>query len=266
VTALHSLSLLSVLIFTSHWHFGLSSGLLAAGCSTKILWAYAILISPLSLFRICCPLKCRMPVTEVARSEAWTVFARSNAGIVGSNPTQGMDICIMCVYSVFVLSCVQVEALRRADPPSKESYRLSIRLRNWSETKRFTDAPCSRGSNRNVNERTKVYQGKGFRLRPYEARRLCVGTDVSEEPSFSDLWIEVAEPPKLQYLSIRLHAVCLLTWLVFKPEDGGCTFLRNLWQATSDHTRRHIHGSIWNLTYLSRDTGNWMFTAFSNVL
>jgi hypothetical protein len=37
--------------------------------------------------------------------KAWTVFARSNAGIVGSNPTQRMDICVY-VYSVFVLSCV----------------------------------------------------------------------------------------------------------------------------------------------------------------
>ena len=30
--------------------------------------------------------------------------------------------------SVFVLSCVQVAALRRADPSSKESYRLCIGL------------------------------------------------------------------------------------------------------------------------------------------
>jgi hypothetical protein len=30
----------------------------------------------------------------------------------------------VCVYSVFVLSCVQVAALRRADLPSKESCRL----------------------------------------------------------------------------------------------------------------------------------------------
>jgi hypothetical protein len=30
----------------------------------------------------------------------------------------------VCVYSVFMLSCVQVAALRRAYPPSKESYRL----------------------------------------------------------------------------------------------------------------------------------------------
>jgi hypothetical protein len=30
----------------------------------------------------------------------------------------------VCVYSVSVLSCVQVAVLRRADPPSKDSYRL----------------------------------------------------------------------------------------------------------------------------------------------
>jgi hypothetical protein len=34
------------------------------------------------------------------------------------------------VYFVFVLSCVQVAALRRADPPPKESYRLRKRSRN----------------------------------------------------------------------------------------------------------------------------------------
>jgi hypothetical protein len=34
-----------------------------------------------------------------------------------------MDVCV-CVYSVFVLCCVQAAALRRTDHPSKESYRL----------------------------------------------------------------------------------------------------------------------------------------------
>jgi hypothetical protein len=43
--------------------------------------------------------------------------------IVGSNPTQGMDVCV-CVYSVFVLSYAYVAVLRLTDPPSKESYRL----------------------------------------------------------------------------------------------------------------------------------------------
>jgi hypothetical protein len=43
------------------------------------------------------------PVTVVARSKAWNVFARLSTGILGSNPARGMDV---CVYSVFVLSCV----------------------------------------------------------------------------------------------------------------------------------------------------------------
>jgi hypothetical protein len=42
----------------------------------------------------------------------------------------------LCVYSVFVLSCVQVAALRRADRPCKESYRLCKR----SKTKKAAKA------------------------------------------------------------------------------------------------------------------------------
>jgi hypothetical protein len=53
-----------------------------------------------------------------ARYKAWIVFARSKAGIVDSNPTQGMDVCV-CVYSVFVLYCVYAAALRRAGHSSK---------------------------------------------------------------------------------------------------------------------------------------------------
>jgi hypothetical protein len=34
----------------------------------------------------------------------------------------------VCVHSVIVLSCVSIAALRRADPPFKESYRLCIGL------------------------------------------------------------------------------------------------------------------------------------------
>jgi hypothetical protein len=43
------------------------------------------------------------PVSMAARSEASTVFGRSNTGIAGSNPVRGMDVCLFfCV----VLSCV----------------------------------------------------------------------------------------------------------------------------------------------------------------
>jgi hypothetical protein len=45
------------------------------------------------------------PIAVAARSKEWTVFSRSNTGIVGSNPTRGTDV-LMYVYSAFGLSCV----------------------------------------------------------------------------------------------------------------------------------------------------------------
>jgi hypothetical protein len=59
-----------------------------------------------------------MLIIETSRYKARNVFARSNTGIKGSNPTRIMEV------SVFSVLCcpVQVAALRRADPPSKESY------------------------------------------------------------------------------------------------------------------------------------------------
>jgi hypothetical protein len=55
------------------------------------------------------------------RSKAHTVFDRSNTGIAGSNPAPGMDVC----PRFSVLCCpVYVVALRRADPPSKETYQV----------------------------------------------------------------------------------------------------------------------------------------------
>jgi hypothetical protein len=43
-----------------------------------------------------------LPFTVAVRSKTGTVFARSKAAIIGSNPTQGMDVYSVCVYSVFV--------------------------------------------------------------------------------------------------------------------------------------------------------------------
>jgi hypothetical protein len=45
------------------------------------------------------------PITVAVRSKAWTVFARSNTGIVGSNPTQGMDVCVL-LFCVRVVLCI----------------------------------------------------------------------------------------------------------------------------------------------------------------
>jgi hypothetical protein len=61
-------------------------------------------------------------IVHVYSQEPITVAARSKIGIVGSNPTQSMDVRLR----LFCLCCpVQVAALRRADPLSKESYRVS---------------------------------------------------------------------------------------------------------------------------------------------
>jgi hypothetical protein len=46
-----------------------------------------------------------MMITVAARSEAWTVFARSNTGIMGSNPTWGTDVCVH-LFCVCVALCV----------------------------------------------------------------------------------------------------------------------------------------------------------------
>jgi hypothetical protein len=43
-------------------------------------------------------------ITVAAQSKAWTVFTH-----LGSNPSQGMNVCIVCFYSVFVLFYVKVE-------------------------------------------------------------------------------------------------------------------------------------------------------------
>jgi hypothetical protein len=37
----------------------------------------------------------QQPITVAARFKALTVFARWNTRIVGSNPTQGMDVCVL---------------------------------------------------------------------------------------------------------------------------------------------------------------------------
>jgi hypothetical protein len=47
------------------------------------------------------------PVTVVERSKSCTVFARSETWIVGSNPTQGMDVwCFCAFFCVCVVLCL----------------------------------------------------------------------------------------------------------------------------------------------------------------
>jgi hypothetical protein len=69
------------------------------------------------------------PATMAALSKASNIFALWNIGILGSNPTQIIEVCLLlfCV-------CGQVTALLRADPPSKEFCRLyKIKKLKWRE-------------------------------------------------------------------------------------------------------------------------------------
>jgi hypothetical protein len=47
-------------------------------------------------------LKFIVPVTVAERSNACTVFPRLEAGIVGSNPTQGMDVWYVCAFILYL--------------------------------------------------------------------------------------------------------------------------------------------------------------------
>jgi hypothetical protein len=59
----------------------------------------------------------------VERTKAGTVYDRLNIEIACSNPAWGMDVCTRVSVLCFPVS---VEALRRADPPAKESYQMSL--------------------------------------------------------------------------------------------------------------------------------------------
>jgi hypothetical protein len=45
------------------------------------------------------------PITVAARPKEWNIFTCSNIGIMGSNPTQGMDVYVR-LFCVYVVLCV----------------------------------------------------------------------------------------------------------------------------------------------------------------
>jgi hypothetical protein len=55
------------------------------------------------------------PTTVAAPSKARTVFARSNDGIVGSNPTRGRDICVR-LFRVCAVLCVSSGLVTGSSP------------------------------------------------------------------------------------------------------------------------------------------------------
>jgi hypothetical protein len=71
-----------------------------------------------------------LPITVDGRAVyGMYCFARSNTGIGGSNPSQGMDVCVR-LFCVCVVLYVGSD-LATGWSPSKEPYRLCVGLRNW---------------------------------------------------------------------------------------------------------------------------------------
>jgi hypothetical protein len=64
-----------------------------------------------------------VPTSVSARSKAY-VCARLVAGVAGSNPAEGMDVCLLCLY--VVLSCVGRGLCDGLITRTEESYRVSI--------------------------------------------------------------------------------------------------------------------------------------------
>jgi hypothetical protein len=125
-------------------------------------------------------LNCR---SQWPRSKAWSVCALWNTGIVDSNPTRGMDICV----SLFcVCVCGQVATLRRDDPLSKKFHRMCIGIGNWSETERFTDALWSKVGAKGRWEREREREYLHFQLIRVtnSCENICVWLHALDSPVF----------------------------------------------------------------------------------
>jgi hypothetical protein len=73
------------------------------------------------------------PITVAAWSKAWTAFARSNSGVISSNPTRGMDVCVR-LLCVCVVLCVG-SGLAMGWSPVQEILPTVCGLRNWKAAK-----------------------------------------------------------------------------------------------------------------------------------
>jgi hypothetical protein len=125
-------------------------------------------------------LKSNRPIAVAALSKA-----RSAAGIVDSNPFQGMDV---CVYSVSVLSCVG-SGFATGWSPVQVVLPTVSGLRNWSETKSFTDALCSKVRATGKREKTAT-EVRCFLCGPC---RDVITRTVSPVQGRDESWVGVSE-------------------------------------------------------------------------
>jgi hypothetical protein len=117
-------------------------------------------------------------------SKTWTVFSRSEAGIVGSNPTQSIDV-FLCLFCVCIDS-----GLAMGRSPVKGVLSTVLGLRNWSETKSFTGALCSKmgATRKRERERASYSEALHYCIPVYLECRwfilLFLSTNVRSLPTF----------------------------------------------------------------------------------
>jgi hypothetical protein len=141
-----------------------------------------------------------LPITVSSRSKAWNVFARSNAGIVGSNPTRDMDVCLrlfcVCVCSDLAKGWFSVQGVLPT----------VLWLRNRSETKRFTDALCSKGRASGKRERERVNA-------EFERCEICSTYRTGENMYRNLVWIP-EEKRQLGLLVFSLQINITYLWFI----------------------------------------------------
>jgi hypothetical protein len=139
-----------------------------------------------------------------------------NTGIVGSNRTGGIYVCVR-------LFCVWVAALRRADPPSKESCRLcKKRLRNWRRGQGLAVEPvmnewnhytvCRIWGSHSAGYEELLSSGIQRRVFWLVKRRSCPSAHLFKAQLHEDVWESGCIDPRIFWrrhwleVSGRLHA------------------------------------------------------------
>jgi hypothetical protein len=91
----------SILILYTHLLLSLRRDIIPSGLPSKILYAFQlyIMLATRLVHLVFNFIRNNiwLPVTIAERSKACTVFSRSEAGTVDSNPSQGMDVWCLCV-------------------------------------------------------------------------------------------------------------------------------------------------------------------------
>jgi hypothetical protein len=145
------------------------------------------------------------PVTVSARSGAWTVFAFSNVGVVGSNPTWGMDVCVRLFCVCAVCKWRPCDGLTPR-PRSPTDY--VKRARNWkigqSPTKgcRTIDRQTEIGNEKItlsfkvllISERgSQVYKVGQWELKSYQLHWLFPTSNKLHKFKPTDVWCKVPD-------------------------------------------------------------------------